>query len=220
MDAPCSPAPDSAADPLSMECDQGVIEIELEAVGIAPAECDRQPVEIGLARIHPHRHRAALLGEERVASGNAQTFAGNVFAGDAVGRVQAVQETASENAVDAIEVIRGRAAREIRILVSRPNVVDERQIRNQAGVVHHFLRPPRQRHCCKEHPRPSAKVVGQVVNGHGVLLPRNSRTGIFVIFKRRIHVALHEQPARKPADVADFHRDLAAATRASSPRSE
>ena len=41
------------------------------------------------------------------------------------------------------------------------------------------------------------------------MLPGNSRARIFVILKRSIHVALHEQPARKPAHVADFHRDLA-----------
>ena len=35
MDAPCSPAPDSAAEPLSIECDKRVVEIELKPVRVA-----------------------------------------------------------------------------------------------------------------------------------------------------------------------------------------
>ena len=118
---------------------QGVIEIELKAVRVAPPECDREPVEIGFARVHPHGHRAALLGKKRVASGNTQALAGNVFARDAVGRMKAIQEAASEDAVNAIEIVRGRAAGEVSILVSRPDIIDKRQIRNQAGIVHDLL---------------------------------------------------------------------------------
>src|ERR1700683_1318748 len=104
----------------------GVIEVELESIREPAPDAYRETVEIRFPRIHPHRIRAALLGEKGVASRRAQALARNIFARDAVRRVKAIEETASENAVHAVEVVRGGASRKVRVLVARPYIFDER----------------------------------------------------------------------------------------------
>src|SRR6202035_4691033 len=99
----------------------------LEAVGEAAAETQGKAVEIRFTRIHPRWHGAALLREERVASRDAQAFPRNISALDAVRGMKAVQETAAEDSVHAVEIVGGRAAGEICILIAGPKMVDERQ---------------------------------------------------------------------------------------------
>lgn len=122
--------------------------------------------------------------------------------------MQAVQEAASEDAVNAVEVIRRGAAGKVSVLVAWPNIIDKRQIRNQRGVVHHLLRHQSRRvvirHTCL-----LRQSVRQIVDGHRILLPGDSGSWIFVVFGRRVHISFHQQPARQSAHVPDLQRDLA-----------
>src|SRR5258708_24948401 len=100
---------------------QSVIEIELETIGKPLADSHGKPVESGVTRVHPRRVGAALLGEEGIAAGYAQTLSRNIFAGNTIGGVQTVEETSSKDSIDAVKIVRRRTAGEVSVFVARPN---------------------------------------------------------------------------------------------------
>ncbi len=90
-----------------------VVEIEFQPVRKAAPEADGDRVEVRRPGIHPHRHGAAVLREERVAAGFA---------------------------VDSLQAIGRSTARKAEVLVTWPNISDESEVRPQAWVVNRRTR--------------------------------------------------------------------------------
>src|SRR5260370_14937330 len=123
-------------------------------------------------RIHPGWHGAALQREEGITAGDRKALTSDITAGHvAIHGVEAIKEAAVVIAVDAVEVIRGCAARKALILEARPDVLDEWHRGHQALIIRHLTRRQAR--------------VKQPTHLVRILLPRDSGLRILEVLQRR-----------------------------------
>ena len=142
-----------------------VVEIEFQAVGKAMPEADGERVEVRRPGVHPHRHAAAVLREERVAAGLA---------------------------ADSLQAIGRSTARKAEVLVCWPNISDEREVRPQAWVVNRRIRDGARGAIVGKN-KLFAGRVGEILHRERILLPGVTAGRVLEVMEWSRHVALHNR---------------------------